>query len=116
MDRWPEAALLGILNLHEDRHIDGRDDEGVDAADRVGGNVVLRRRHFDAGLRWHEGPWRVNSDEDGPMSWEAKAHGMVIRLRKTVANNMAFCRYDDYPEYYNETARVRGIANARTSV
>jgi glycosyltransferase involved in cell wall biosynthesis len=113
---WPEVALLGVLNLHEDRHIEGLHATGIEPVSRVGGNVVMPARLFRGGLRWREGAWAPGRDEDGPMSWDAARHGMVVRLNRTVANNMAFCRYDDYPDYYNETARVRGIANARGSV
>lgn len=116
MGDWPEVALLGILNLHEDRRIDARDETGIDTVPRVGGNVVLPSRLFHAGLRWREGKWAPGQDEDGPMSWAAAKHGWVARLRRTVANNIAFCRYDDYPDYYDETARLRGFANARGSV
>lgn len=116
MADWPEVALLGILNLHEDRGIDGRDLSGIEPVQRVGGNVVMPVRLFTGGLRWREGPWGPGRDEDGPMSAEAHKHGWVARLQRTVANNMAFCRFDDYPDYYRETARARGIANPETSV
>ena len=112
---WPEIALLGILNLHEDRRIDGRDEEGIDSVPRVGGNVVMPTHLFRAGLRWDEHPWKPGVDEDGPMSQSAHRHGMVARLRRTVANNMAFCRAADFPDYYQETARVRGIEHWETS-
>ncbi|HUW16740.1 MAG TPA: glycosyltransferase [Actinomycetes bacterium] len=116
IEDFPEVALLGILNLHEDRHIDGPGEPGIEPVPRVGGNVIMPARLFTEGLRWNEGAWRPGSDEDGPMSWAAARHGWVARLNRTVANNMSFCRYDDYPSYYDETARARGFANARGSV
>jgi GT2 family glycosyltransferase len=112
---WPELALLGVLNLHEDRKVDAHAEHGIEPVPRVGGNVVMPAANFRAGLRWSEQPWRPQVDEDGPMSWEAARYGIVARLRRTVANNMAFCRAEDFPDYYRETARVRGIKHWETS-
>ena len=108
------VSLLGILNLHEDN---GEPDpaEGLDFVDTVGGNVVIPAHLFGA-MRWEEQPWGVLNFEDATMSAIARQHGRVARLRKTVANNMSFCRYDDYPEYYNRTAHLRGLSDARHSV
>lgn len=113
---WPEIALLGILNLHEDRDIDGRAETGIDPVPRVGGNVVMPARLFVDGLRWSEAPWANGQDEDGPMSWAARERGWVARLRRTVANNMAFGRAQDFPDYYRATAKVRGISDWEHSV
>lgn len=106
---WPEVALLGLLNLHEDRGTDDRDETGIEVVPRVGGNVVMPARLFRGGLRWREGAWAPGRDEDGPMSWDAARHGWVARLRRTVANNLAFNRALEYPEYYQATAKARGI-------
>lgn len=110
---FPELALLGILNLHEDGKREG---EGIDNVPRVGGNVVMPTRLFRDGLRWDERPWAKGIDEDGPMSWAAKERGWVARLRKTVANNMAFGRYADYPDYYDRTALDRGYPDPAVTV
>lgn len=110
---WPELALLGLLNLHEDGQPEG---EGILPVGRVGGNVVMPARLYRGGLRWPEGPWDIGAGEDGHMSIAAGAVGLVARLRRTVANNMAFGRYWDFPEYYNATAAVRGIADPEHSV
>ena len=107
-------ALLGILNLHEDNG-EPEPAEGVDFPDTVGGNVVIPAHLFPL-LRWEEKPWGVLNFEDAAMSAIARQHGKVARLRKTVANNMSFCRYDDYPDYYNRTAYLRGLSDARHSV
>lgn len=109
----PDLALLGILNLHEDRDLDLSGESGIDIVDAVGGNVVTPGR---LGLRWSENPWAPGGDEDAEMSKAAARVGRVGRLRRTVANNMAFCRYDDFPDYYDRTAALRGIADARHSV
>lgn len=109
----PELALLGILNLHEDGEAEG---DGIAPVPRVGGNVVVPARLFRAGMRWNEAPWSHSVDEDGPMSDAAAVLGLVARLRRTVANNMAFGRFADFPDYYRETARLRGIADAEHSV
>lgn len=113
---WPDLALLGILNLHEDHGDPPPDAHGIVPVPRVGGNVVMPVYLFLDGLRWWEGDWAPGQDEDGPMSWSAKRHGMVAHLARTVADNMAFGRYDDYPDYYDRTAAARGFANARGTV
>jgi len=110
----PGLALLGILNLHEDRGVPFPDGEGIEPVGRVGGNVVMPVRLFRAGLRWDERPWGA-VNEDGLMSAAAAEHGQVAMLVRTIAHNMAFCRYGDYPEYYNRTAAIRGY-RAETSV
>lgn len=107
----PGLALLGVLNLHEDRGIPFPGDEGIEFVSSVGGNVVLRAEHYRAGLRWSEMPWAPGQWEDCDLSQRATGFGAVARLRRTVANNMAFCRALDFPDYYQETARVRGIAD-----
>jgi len=112
----PGLALLGILNLHEDHGEPAVDAMGVTPAARVGGNVVMPSRLFRDGLRWDERPWGRGIDEDGPMSWAAVKHGTVARLVRTVANNMAFCRYADYPDYYDATAAARGYPNPAATV
>lgn len=103
----PNLALLGILNLHEDRHCEPTG-HGADPIAAVGGNVVMPARLFRSGLRWSEEPWGLACTEDGPMSAAALQHGEVLRLIPTVANNMAFCRYEDFPDYYNITGPLRG--------
>jgi len=112
---WPELALLGILNLHEDHGAPPPGAKGIKPVPRVGGNVVMPARLYPE-LRWAEGPWKPGQDEDGPMSWAARKHGWVAHLVATVANNMAFGRYSDYPAYYDRTAAVRGISDAEHSV
>jgi glycosyltransferase involved in cell wall biosynthesis len=109
------VALLGILNLHEDIGHDPEPATGFDLVDAVGGNVVIPAALYPS-LRWDESPWGVVNFEDAAMSVIARQFGWVARLRKTVANNMSFCRYDDYPDYYQRTARIRGLGDARTSV
>ena len=110
---FPELSLLGILNLHEDGQPEG---EGLEVVPRVGGNVVIPARLFRDGMRWQEGRWQPGQDEDGPMSQAGHDRGMVARLRRTVANNMAFGRFADYPDYYRATAAARGFANAEATV
>ena len=103
----PDLALLGILNLHEDRHSEPHDALGaIEPCERVGGNVVIPVRYFREGLRWIAGFL-----EDGPMSGAGHARGTVAMLVNTVANNMAFCRALDFPEYYKRTAAARGIGD-----
>ena len=105
----PDLALLGILNLHEDRHSEPHDAPGaIEPIERVGGNVVIPVRYFrDEGMRWVYDPLT----EDGPFSYAGHARGTVAMLVNTMANNMAFCRALDYPEYYKHTAGIRGIGD-----
>lgn len=109
----PDLALLGILNLHEDRGsgFPAGDPGAIEPCYRVGGNIVMRTAMFREGARWQGGFL-----EDGPMSEAGHARGTVAMLVRTVANNMAFHRYSDYPAYYNRTAAVRGIGDPEHSV
>ena len=66
--------------------------------------------------RWTDRPWQYGGDEDSVICQQAGQHGQIARLNRTVANNMAFCRYHDYPAYYDRTAAVRGIDDAEHSV
>ena len=109
--RHPDLALLGILNLHEDRGVEfplGRPGD-IEPCDRVGGNVVMRPSFF-RGHRWEGGFL-----EDGPMSAAAHEQGVVAMLVRTFADNMAFNGYWDFPDYYNRTAAARGIGDAEHS-
>lgn len=117
-ERHPSLALLGLLNLHEDHGVPFPEGElgDVDEQGAVGGNVIMPRRFWDAGLRWNEEPWRPGGNEDADMSARAQSFGRVVQLRRTVANNMAFGRYADYPAYYDATAAARGLPDATTSV
>lgn len=108
----PDLSLLGILNLHEDGLSAG---QGVEIVPRVGGNVVMPAGRFEL-VHWNEAPWSQGVDEDGPMSEAAGRLGTVGRLRRTVVNNMAFGRFADYPDYYRETAAVRGYPVAELTV
>jgi hypothetical protein len=112
---FPELALLGILNLHEDDPL-GVGTGLIKPVPRVGGNVVMPSALYREGLRWSELPWRQGQDEDGPMSEAAHRRGWVARLVPTVANNMAFGRALDFPDYYQRTAAERGIRDWEHSV
>jgi glycosyltransferase involved in cell wall biosynthesis len=104
----PDLALLGILNLHEDRHSEPHDALGaIEPIERVGGNVVIPTAYFRDGMRWVYDPLT----EDGPFSYAGHARGTVAMLVNTLANNMAFCRALDFPEYYKHTAAIRGIGD-----
>lgn len=111
----PDVSLLGILNLHEDRGFEPTGD-GIEQVEGVGGNVVMPTTLFVEGLRWDERGWAPGIAEDYMMSYAARAKGPVARLVRTVANNMAFCRYADFPDYYNRTAQVRGLPHPERTV
>jgi GT2 family glycosyltransferase len=109
--RHPDLVLLGVLNLHEDRGVElpAGEPGDIEPCDRVGGNVVMRPDLF-RDVRWQDGFL-----EDGPMSAAAHERGTVAMLVRTVADNMAFNRYWDFPAYYDRTAAARGIGDAEHS-
>lgn len=113
-----KLGQLGILNRHEDYHPDRPplkrygSKHAVNAYfDRVGGNCVIPRHLYDRGLRWIPGSWGPGGmDEDSIMSEEIRNSGFkVAEVIPDVANNMSFHRYEDYPEYYQRTAKMRGL-------
>ena len=110
----PKLGQLGVLNRHEDYD----DAQPVEEANGVnvrwpqtGGNCVIRRELYDAGFRWTPGAWAPGGrDEDAVFSAEVKAAGWTVaELIPTVANNMSFGRYEDFPDYYDFTAGLRGL-------
>ena len=115
----PNLGQLGILNRHEDYD----DQQPVTRLEkngyavnvewpRVGGNSVIPRRLWDDGLRWQPGAWVPNSAycEDAVMSAEIAARGLTVaELIPTVADNLSYHRYEDYPDYYDRTAAIRGL-------
>lgn len=117
-NRHDNLALLGILNLHEDNGVEFPPGNlgDIDYPGAVGGNVVMPRELWEKGLRWSEAPWRPGANEDALLSSSAASYGQVGRLVRTVADNMAYGRYRDYPAYYDVTAALRGLPDATTSV
>jgi glycosyltransferase involved in cell wall biosynthesis len=116
--RLPHLGQLGVLNAHED-YPEGPPYEerwGIYLAN-PGGNSVIRREIWDNGFRWEPGTWRPGGqDEDTKASATIGLNGwMVGRLIPTVANNISFHRFNDYPAYYRTTAGLRGLV-AETSV
>jgi glycosyltransferase involved in cell wall biosynthesis len=114
----PHLGQLGVLNAHED-YPDGPPYEqrwGIYLT-APGGNCVIRREIYDAGFRWEPGTWKPGgNDEDTRASSQIALNGWIVgRLIPTVANNISFHRFDDYPEYYVKTAALRGLP-AETSV
>lgn len=114
---FPDLALLGLHNRHED--YDGEPPvKPVEQSghtlnvewDQWGGNVVIPRRLYDKGVRWTPGAWAPGGkDEDSQLSALARTHGLVAGVVPTVCNNMSFHKFEDYPDYYTETARLRGL-------
>lgn len=116
--RLPHLGQLGVLNAHED-YPDGPPYEerwGIYLTN-PGGNSVMRREIYEDGFRWEPGPWRPGGmDEDTRASNQIALCGwMVGRVQKTIANNISYHRFQDYPDYYRATAQLRGLDPA-TSV
>lgn len=118
-EKIPRVGMLGILNLHEDfpdgARVDPFEENGHSintyCPRGVGGNAVIRRELWDKGLRWTPGAWSPGgNDEDSRFAADVEAAGPgVARVIPTIANNMSFHRYTDYPEYYQRTAAIRGL-------
>lgn len=114
----PRLGLYGVLNLAEDfpqgQPVAPHLENGVTVNrywPRIGGNVVIRRELWDQGLRWMPGPWKPGGqDEDGEMCAQVEAAGFYhANAIEPIARNLSFGRYADFPTYYDETARVRGL-------
>ena len=114
--KLPHLGCLGLLNRHEDYNHEqpvDLDETGTVNVhwDQCGGNVVVLRRWWDEGLRWIPGTWSPGGhDEDSVFAAAIREKGGLIgTVVPTIANNMSFHRYQDYPEYYNKTAALRGL-------
>lgn len=112
--RWEQLGQLGLLNMHEDFNDQQPviEEHGVNVHfPRTGGNCVIRRDLWEHGFRWEAGPWQPGgNDEDTKASFQIERMGYrVARVIPTVANNMSFHRYQDFPEYYDQTAALRGL-------
>lgn len=86
------------------------EEEGPQGA--VGGNSVLRRAAWDAGLRYGEAPWNEVAFEDGHLSNAimASGHSWVRVLRPCALHVGHHTPADDAADpYYGETMRVRGL-------
>lgn len=111
---WEQLGQLGLLNMHEDFN-DAQpvvEEHGVNVHfPRTGGNCVIRRDLWEHGFRWEGGAWQPGgNDEDTRASLTVEQMGYrVARIIPTVANNMSFHRYQDFPEYYDQTAALRGL-------
>lgn len=96
-DTYPLVGQLGLRTLEE---------EGPHAA--VGGNCVLRRQVYDAGVRYREEPWGAIVHEDGYMSQTVVAAGWGwARVENPCIVHRGIADMGD--PYYQETMRVRGI-------
>lgn len=104
----PRLGQLGLRTDEQEQH----------AKWNTGGNCIIRRELWDAGLRWDERPWPQLRDEIGPghtedslmspavrkMGWE---WGRVSRLCIEPISYEA----EDDPDrsYYEQTWRDRGV-------
>lgn len=115
---FPELGQLGLLNRHEDyddaQPVTELTRAGVSVNvqwTRTGGNSVIPYRLWEQGLRWEAGAWAPGgNDEDSRMSAIIRQNSLVVaEVIPTVANNMSFHRFEDYPLYYTQTANQRGL-------
>jgi glycosyltransferase involved in cell wall biosynthesis len=96
-DTHPELGQVGLRTLEE---------EGPHAA--VGGNCVLHRKAWDAGVRYREEPWGAIVHEDGHMSNTVAAAGFAwARVETPCIVHRGIADMTD--PYYQETMRIRGI-------
>lgn len=117
-----KLGQLGLLNAHED-YPDGPpwekwEEHGAEIyLANPGGPSVIRRELWDKGVRWMPGAWRPGGqDEDTMMSEHIRREGYIVgKAVQNIADNISFHRFDDYPDYYRQTAALRGLT-AETSV
>lgn len=103
-----EAAFtdptLGQLGLLEERYEQG--------APNVGGNSVISRDLWAAGLRWDETAWAPGIQEDGRMSTAVRAAGRTVsRVGRECVRHLGW-DFDAYPGYYRASAAARGLDEA----
>lgn len=98
-ERFQDQTLwqLGLRTLEE---------EGPQAA--VGGNCVIAREAWDAGIRYGERPWVQEPFEDSHMSFNVRRRGYeVARVLRPCIEHIGVATRDD--PYYQETFAARGI-------
>jgi GT2 family glycosyltransferase len=99
LERFEEPQLwqLGLRTLEE---------EGPHP--NVGGNCILRREAYDAGLRYSEEPWSKVPFEDTQMSSKVRKAGKLLaRVQRPCVVHIGQANRED--PYYQETFRVRRI-------
>lgn len=85
-------------------------EEELNAPYNVGGNCVVRRSLWDAGLRWDERPWEElrGTTEDYYLSRAVLDHGLIwARVRRRCIRSISRESLDD--PYYQKTWLVRDI-------
>jgi glycosyltransferase involved in cell wall biosynthesis len=93
----PQLWQLGLRTLEE---------EGPHP--NVGGNCILRREAYDAGLRYSEEPWSKVPFEDAKFSSQVRRAGKLLgRVQRPCVVHIGLAHRDD--PYYQETFRVRNI-------
>jgi GT2 family glycosyltransferase len=96
-DTHPTLGQVGLRTLEE---------EGAHAA--VGGNCVIRREVWEAGVRYREEPWGAIVHEDAHMSGTVAAAGFAwARVERPCIVHQGIADMGD--PYYQESMRIRGI-------
>jgi glycosyltransferase involved in cell wall biosynthesis len=100
----PKLGQLGLRTLEE---------EGPQGA--VGGNAVIRRELYDAGLRYGEAPWSEVPFEDCQMSQKIHRMGYTWgRVHRPCALHIGIASSTD--PYYQQTFRDRHLSFAAWGV
>ena len=77
-------------------------------ASNVGGNCLIRKELWDAGLRWDEAPWKPGCQEDVWMSQAVERAGYKVkRVERECIKHLGW-DYNSYPDYYDRSADERG--------
>lgn len=112
---WPDEVRLAFAAHPEWGQLSLRTDEEELFQDAVGGNNVIRREVWDAGVRYTEEPWSRVPWEDGDFNQRVRAAGFgwgrvdepcIVHIGDKMLPHI-----DLSDPYYDETYEERGITN-----
>ncbi|HUX70783.1 MAG TPA: hypothetical protein VMV41_09760 [Cellulomonadaceae bacterium] len=121
-DAFPDLGQLGLLDMHDEGLMPVtkcRDGVTINVAwPNVGGNCVIRRELWDAGLRFDERTWpefqgretrHSMPNEDAIMSEHVVRMGWRhAHVTSRIAVHLGH-DWEQYPDYYSRTAVERGF-------
>lgn len=112
---WPEVVRRMFWAHPDWGQLSLRTDEEELFQDAVGGNNVIRREVWDAGVRYSEQPWTKVPWEDGDFNKRLRAEGFgwgrvpapcIVHIGDKMRPDI-----DLSDPYYDETYAARGITN-----